>query len=60
MNVRIFDTEYKLILIIYIFNKDKLFFYKKFKIYKWRNIQLVLMTFKINNLKGNKNINILS
>ena len=38
MNVRIFDTEYKLILIIYIFNKDKLFFYKKFKIYKWRNI----------------------
>ena len=40
MNVRIFDSEYKLILIIYIFNKDKLFFNKKFKIYKWRNIQL--------------------
>ena len=33
MNVRIFDSEYKLILIIYIFNKDKLFFNKKFKIY---------------------------
>ena len=34
MTVRIFDTEYKLILIIYIFNKDKLFFNKKFKIYE--------------------------
>lgn len=30
MTVRIFDTEYKLIFIIYIFNKDKLFFNKKF------------------------------
>ena len=40
MTVRIFDTEYKLILIIYIINKDKLFFNKKFKIYKWRYMQL--------------------
>ena len=31
MTIRIFDTEYKLILIIYIINKDKLFFNKKFK-----------------------------
>ena len=33
MTVRIFDTEYKLILIIYIINKDKLFFNKKFFYY---------------------------
>ena len=48
MTIRIFDTEYKLILIIYIINKviliiyiinkDKLFFNKKLKIYKWRNM----------------------
>ena len=40
MTVRIFDTEYKLILIIYIFNKDKLFFNKKFKIYKMKKIRI--------------------